>query len=118
MIELARLADEEYCYVTTTGRVTGVPHEIEIWFALDGATVYLLSGGGDRSDWVRNLLADPAVDVRLGGERLRGIARVVEDTDEDQRARALVADRYQPGYGGDLTGWRQRALPIAIDLDA
>jgi hypothetical protein len=29
------LADEEFCYLTTTGRVTGRPHEIEIWFALE-----------------------------------------------------------------------------------
>ncbi len=31
------------------------PHEIEIWFADDDDTLYMLSGGGDRSDWVRNL---------------------------------------------------------------
>ena len=43
------LKDEDFCYLTTRGRVTGRPHEIEIWFAVDGDTVYLLSGGGDRS---------------------------------------------------------------------
>ena len=47
------LAGEAYCYLTTTGRVTGEPHTIEIWFGMpeDGRAVYLLSGGGDRSDW-------------------------------------------------------------------
>ena len=31
------LAGETYCYLTTTGRVTGKPHTIEIWFALEQA---------------------------------------------------------------------------------
>ena len=28
-------ADEDYCYLTTTGRISGRPREIEIWFALE-----------------------------------------------------------------------------------
>jgi deazaflavin-dependent oxidoreductase (nitroreductase family) len=109
-----------FCYLTTTGRVSGRSHTIEIWFALHGRTLYLLSGGGDRSDWVRNLQSDPAVTVRLGrrdADELPGRARVVEaGTDEDELARRLVAGKYQPGYGGDLSGWRRSALPVAVDL--
>jgi deazaflavin-dependent oxidoreductase (nitroreductase family) len=109
-----------FCYLTTTGRVSGRPHTIEIWFALHGRTLYLLSGGRDRSDWVRNLQSDPAVTVRLGrldADELPGRARVVEaGTDEDELARRLVAGKYQPGYGGDLSGWRRSALPVAVDL--
>src|SRR5207248_6601462 len=60
--------DPQFCYVTTIGRVTGRPHQIEIWFAREpGArTIYLLSGGRDRSDWVKNIRADAAVIVRIG----------------------------------------------------
>src|SRR5439155_642959 len=63
--------DEDFCYVTTTGRRTGNPHQIEIWFGSDGDTIYLLSGGGDRSDWFKNLRADPAVLVRIGDQEWR-----------------------------------------------
>ncbi len=35
---LPKLKDEEYCYLTTIGRVTGKPHEIEIWFGLNDKT--------------------------------------------------------------------------------
>ena len=59
MDDLAPLAGESYCYLTTTGRVSGEPREIEIWFGLEGATLYMLSGGRDRSDWVKNLLREP-----------------------------------------------------------
>src|SRR3979490_810582 len=61
-------AEEPYCYLTTTGRVSGEPREIEIWFGLVGATLYLLSGGGDRSNWGRNLHGD-------GAHRPRDVSR-------------------------------------------
>jgi deazaflavin-dependent oxidoreductase (nitroreductase family) len=110
------LADEQYCYLTTRGRVSGRPHRIEIWFALDETTLYMLSGGRERSDWVKNLGRTPEVTVELGGRRFPGRARIVADEAEDERARALVHDKYAQGYGGDLGDWRRNALPIAVDL--
>jgi deazaflavin-dependent oxidoreductase (nitroreductase family) len=111
---------QPFCYLTTTGRASGRPHTIEIWFALQDHTLYLLSGGGDRSDWVRNLLTRPEVTVRLGrrdAAALDGRARLVEaGSDEDELARRLVTGKYQPGYGGDLSGWRRSSLPVAVDL--
>ena len=101
-------ADEQYCYLTTSGRVTGRPHRIEIWFALEGDTVYLLSGGRERSDWVKNLRKTPEVTVEFGPGVFTGCARVVADAAEDERARSLVHDKYAAGYGGDLAGWRSR----------
>jgi hypothetical protein len=74
----SRLKKEEYCYLTTTGRVTGNPHEIEIWFGLNGNTLYLLSGGMDRSDWVKNLIKNPSVKVRVGRNTFSGTARLVK----------------------------------------
>ena len=114
--DLTGLADENYCYLTTIGRVTGEPREIEIWFGLDGATLYMLSGGRDRSDWVKNLMREPRVSVRITDRTFQGDARVVSDPEEDQRARTLVFEKYSPGYGGDLEDWRERSLPIAVDL--
>ncbi len=111
---------EPYCYLTTVGRVSGRPHTVEIWFAVQGRTVYLLSGGRDRSDWVRNLSVRPEVTVRFGrrdAPELAGRARVVAaGSDEDELARRLVTGKYQPGYGGDLSGWRRSALPVAVEL--
>jgi deazaflavin-dependent oxidoreductase (nitroreductase family) len=108
------LADEPYGYVTTIGRVSGEPREIEIWFALDEGTVYLLSGGGDRSNWVRNLLRDPRARVRIGEHSFAGRGRLVEDPAEDARARELVGSKY--GYSEE-SRWRRTALAVAIDLE-
>jgi deazaflavin-dependent oxidoreductase (nitroreductase family) len=111
------IANESFCYLTTAGRVSGKPHEIEIWFGMERGVLYLLSGGRDRSDWVRNLRKTPEVLVRIGGRTFRGHARLVTKKDEDALARKLLLEKYAPGYGGDLTGWGKTALPVAIDLD-
>jgi deazaflavin-dependent oxidoreductase (nitroreductase family) len=116
MRELSDLAGEQFCYVTTTGRVTGRPHEIEIWFGMSGATIYMLSGGGRRSDWVRNITHDPAVRVRIGSQQFVGTGRILEPGEEDELARSLLLQKYEPGYGGDLSDWGRTALPVAIDL--
>ena len=110
------LASEDYCYLTTTGRVSGEPREIEIWFGLAGDTLYMLSGGGDRSNWVKNLSQDPAVTVRIAGTTIEGRARIVQGQEEDAIARRLLLDKYRQRYGGDLADWGRTALPIAVDL--
>jgi deazaflavin-dependent oxidoreductase (nitroreductase family) len=112
------LAGEAYCYLTTTGRVTGKPHEIEIWFGLVGNTCYLLSGGRDRSDWVRNLLKNPSVTVRIGGQTFRAAARIVNDEEEAMTIRNLLADKYnERNANGSLSKWARTALPVALDLN-
>jgi deazaflavin-dependent oxidoreductase (nitroreductase family) len=113
---LSTLASEEYCYLTTTGRVSGRPHEIEIWFGLQDSTLYLLSGS-HRSDWVKNLLQNPAVSLRIAKHTFAGTARLVKDKDEDSRARYLLAEKYQEWEEGKtLSAWAQTALPVAIDV--
>ncbi|HXH23472.1 MAG TPA: nitroreductase/quinone reductase family protein [Dehalococcoidia bacterium] len=107
-----------YCYLTTTGRVTGRPHTIEIWFARQGDTLYLLAGGRHRSDWVRNLMRNPEVRVRIADVDHAGRARLVDaDSEEDALARRLLLEKYSPGYSGDLADWGRSALPVAIDLE-
>lgn len=109
----------DFCYVTTTGRVSRKAHTIEIWFALEAETLYILSGGRERSDWVRNTRQTPAVSVRIGETAFEGNARIVEPgTDEDALARRLLVEKYGPRYSGDLSIWGRTALPVAIDLVA
>jgi len=112
---LQQFADHDFCYLTTVGRVTGQPHTIEIWFALDGRTLYMLSGS-HTSDWVKNLRRVPDVAVRLGETAFVGQARVVVQAEEDALARELVLGKYQPRTSDDLSGWGRTALPVAVDL--
>jgi deazaflavin-dependent oxidoreductase (nitroreductase family) len=117
MPDFRALAEESFCYLTTTGRVTGRPHEIEIWFALapETHTLYMLSGGGDRSDWVKNLRRNPEVTVSIADGRFAGLAREAKDAEEDELARRLLVEKYESSPGR-LENWRRRALPVVVDL--
>jgi len=115
-VEDAELSELDFCYVTTTGRASGRPHTIEIWFALHDGRVYMLSGGGDASDWVKNIRVNPTVGLRIGDRDMICRAHVVQDKEEDALARRLLVEKYQPRYTGDLEEWRRTSLPVAIEL--
>lgn len=113
---LSAFARAQVCHLTTTGRVTGRPHTVEIWFALSERTLYFLAGDGRHSDWVRNISRSPDVRVRVGRRTVEGRGRIVTDAGEEERARRIVYERYAPTYSGDLTEWRNEATPVAVDL--
>lgn len=113
----SRASDVPFCYVTTTGRRTGNPHTIEIWFAASpmARTLYILTYQG--SDTVRNLRKDANVTVRVGGTDYPATARLVDPgSDEDAPARRLVVDKYQSPGARDLESWGANALVVAFDL--
>jgi deazaflavin-dependent oxidoreductase (nitroreductase family) len=114
--DLQKLAQEDYCYLITTGRISGRPHTIEIWFALHEQTLYMLSGGRDNSDWVKNALHTPTVQMKISSTIFTGTARLITDTEEDTLARKIVFEKYVPRSSDDLVSWSRTSLPIAVDI--
>ena len=107
-----RAADE--CRLTTTGRRTGEPRAISIWFAAVDDRVFMLAGGREQAHWVRNLQANPIVRVRLADRTFEGRAHVVEDEDGDPIARQALGAKYGTKW---LRRWLRDSLPVRIDLD-
>ena len=91
-------AEPKYLYLTTTGRHSGRPRRIEIWFTRHQGAYYLVAERGLEAQWVQNLLVDPVVRVRVGTRRFRARARVV-----DHRAERTLVDavrrRSEAKYG-------------------
>jgi deazaflavin-dependent oxidoreductase (nitroreductase family) len=112
---LAAHAADSVCHLQTIGRSSARPRTIEIWFATDGERIYLLAGGRMRAHWVRNLLADPHVRLRIGGRTLDGLARVIEGEERDPIVRRLLAAKYQHWREGlPLSRWAADSLPVEI----
>jgi deazaflavin-dependent oxidoreductase (nitroreductase family) len=86
-----RRPEPEFLYLTTTGRRTGLPREIEIWFTHRADCCYLVAEAGERAQWVRNLRADPRVRWRIGAKTYAGRARVVSRVREARLAAAVRA---------------------------
>ena len=112
---LEELAAERLCYLETNGRTSGQPHEIEIWFAVHDGAIYMLAGGGERADWVKNLRKNPAVRVRVADTWFPGRARVITGEANDPLARRLLKEKYRDP-SDDLESWARNSTPVAIEV--
>ncbi len=85
--------------ITTTGRKSGLPRRMEIWFHnIDGQII--ITGQPGPRDWLANLIANPNFTFHLKGEvqaDLPARARVITDPDE---RRAIMSARYR-GQDGE-----------------
>jgi len=93
----------QYLYLTTTGRGTGRPREIEIWFTQRRGRYYLIAEHRERAHWVQNLKVASRVAVRVGRRAFSALARVVDAKAEPELARAakeLSEKKY--GWGDGL----------------
>lgn len=75
---LDRLAETMTIDLTTTGRRSGRPSRVEIWwFRFEDR--FLITGTPGPRDWYANVLADPAITVHALGDDLSATARPIED---------------------------------------
>jgi len=95
--------NEQFAYITTTGRKTGLPRQIEIWFVELDSRLYILAEYGLEAKWVQNIIADPNVAVRLGDRQYRGVGRVLDEVkDGEKYAKVQAAAREKYGWGEGL----------------
>jgi deazaflavin-dependent oxidoreductase (nitroreductase family) len=89
---------EQYLYLTTRGRTSGLPREIEIWFTHRDGRFYLMAEY-PTSNWVRNLEADPHVQVRASGRTFAARARVrVIARETEAELHRAIADLFRKKY--------------------
>jgi deazaflavin-dependent oxidoreductase (nitroreductase family) len=93
---------ERFLYLTTKGRVSGLPRTIEIWFVEHDGRYYVVSGGRHAAQWVKNIAADSSVRFRIGtrddGGDSRATAAIARIALEPLLA-AAVASRMDAKYG-------------------
>ena len=94
--ELARLrqvAGKQTTRVTHYGRKTGKPHEVTIWFVLDGDRLYIGTANVNRQ-WVQNVRKTPQIKLSIAGGNVDGTARFLTDRAEHERAMAALRRKY------------------------
>ena len=73
----------------TTGRKSGEPRRTPVGGRRVGDEFWFVSEFGEKSQYVRNIKADPKVRVRLKGRWHRGTAQLLPDDDARARLRSL-----------------------------
>ncbi|MGO9384635.1 MAG: nitroreductase family deazaflavin-dependent oxidoreductase [Mycobacterium sp.] len=96
----------------TTGRKSGQPRHTAVGGRVIDNQFWMVSEHGEHSDFVRNIKANPAVRVRIGGEWRNGTAHLLPDDDPVQRLGNLprLNSAVVRLAGTDL-------LTIRVDLD-
>ncbi|WP_369389970.1 nitroreductase/quinone reductase family protein [Streptomyces sp. CG1] len=96
----------------TTGRSSGRPRQTPVGGSRVGESFWLVSEFGHKSQYVRNIQADPRVRVRIAGRWHHGTAHLLPDDDPIARLRSLP--RFNSAavraFGTDL-------LTIRVDLE-
>src|SRR5271169_2413358 len=76
---------EQYLYLTTRGRKSGLSREIEIWFTHHDGRFFVIAEYLT-SNWISNLLAHPEAQVRVAGKSFSVRASLVSQETELHRA--------------------------------
>lgn len=95
----------------TTGRKSGQPRTTPLGGRRVGDAFWFVSEFGDRSQYIRNIQADPSVRVRLNGRWHRGTAHLLPEDDARARMRTL------PGYNNvGVRTFGTNLLTVRVDL--
>lgn len=96
----------------TTGRKSGQPRRTPVGGRLDGDRFWLVSEFGDRSQYVRNIAANPRVRIRVRGRWHSGTATLLRD--DDAKARLAALPRMNSAA---VRAMGDNLLTIRVDLD-
>ncbi|MET8023392.1 nitroreductase family deazaflavin-dependent oxidoreductase [Streptomyces avermitilis] len=73
----------------TTGRTSGLPRRTPVGGRRVGDSFWLVSEYGEKSQYIRNIKANPAVRVRIRGHWHPGTAHLLPDDDPRARLKTL-----------------------------
>lgn len=104
--------------ITTTGRKTGRPRRIEIWFHNLNGSLYITGLPGSR-DWYANLLVHPEFIFHLKAKARADLpARATPVTDETRRRSILSGILDKLGRSGSLEAWVKDSPLVEVELGA
>lgn len=86
--------EPQFLYLTTIGRKSGKPHQIEIWFVQHDECYYMVTEDPANSDTVKNIRHNPTVMLSIGSRDADGIegrGRLVDAAADPERAAAVSA---------------------------
>jgi deazaflavin-dependent oxidoreductase (nitroreductase family) len=109
------------CDITTTGRTSGKPRRIEIWYFMVDGRVYITGTPGPR-DWLANLLAEPRMVFHIKeGAQADLPARATPITDAAERRRLLGAvmrgNSWFRAQSYDLDAWVAGSPLVEVEFE-
>ena len=80
--------------ITVTGRSSGRPISLPIWFAVEGNTLYLIPLKGSDTEWYKNVCKTPTLRLEARGKTLTATARFLTDSAHLDHVLELFRNKY------------------------
>jgi uncharacterized pyridoxamine 5'-phosphate oxidase family protein len=106
-LETLKSTSEVELTVEKAGKRTTRP----VWFAVDGATIYLLPVNGTDTKWYKHVTANPEIELSVKGKKVRAQTRQV-----DAQTLAEIIDRFRSKYGELKKYYRKLDVAIAVTI--
>jgi deazaflavin-dependent oxidoreductase (nitroreductase family) len=105
-----RLSRSREINISVTGRKSGRTISIPVWFALEGEKLYLLPVQGSDTQWYKNVLKNPTIQIHAGGAKAE--LKAVPITEAAQVS--PVIEKFRAKYGaGDVKKYYSK-LDVAL----
>jgi deazaflavin-dependent oxidoreductase (nitroreductase family) len=90
-----RLSRSREIKISLTGRKSGRTISNPVWFVLDGNKLFLLPVKGSDTQWYKNVLIDPSIQIEAGGTKAELKALPVTDAKQV----SSVVEQFRDKYG-------------------
>lgn len=105
-----RLSRTREVNITVTGRKSGRAISIPVWFVLDADKILLVPVSGSDTQWYKNVVKKPAIQIDSGGATAALRAELVGDAKQV----ASVVEKFRAKYGaGDIKKYYSK-LDVAV----
>ena len=114
------LAKDKVIDITTTGRKSGQPRRIEIWFHYLDDELFITGIPGPRG-WFANLIANPQFTFHLKESVQADVPATAAPITEEAKRREVftkIAERRTDGRAMDVEAWVQGSPLVQVELHA
>jgi deazaflavin-dependent oxidoreductase (nitroreductase family) len=115
-IGLGPLIGRAILLLTTIGRQSGKPRFTPLQYEEIDGRFYLGAALGQRADWVRNIQANPKVEVHVRSRRFSGLAETIADPEQIADFLEIRLRRHPKMIGAILRSEGIRLPPARSDL--
>jgi deazaflavin-dependent oxidoreductase (nitroreductase family) len=105
-LHLGWLMGKRFLMITHTGRVSGLPRHVVlevVKYEPSSESYYIAAGWGEKSDWVKNIQADPHVHIQVGRQSMDSVA--VQLTQDESEVVILDYAQRHPSAMKSLAGF-------------
>ena len=108
-----RLSRSREVNITVTGRKSGRSISIPVWFVSEDNKLYLLPVNGSDTQWYKNVLKNPSIQIEAGGAKAeRKVAPV-----KDPKQVSSIVEKFRAKYGASDVKKYYSKFDVAVLAD-